>query len=103
MWEICENKGKRVGKKVIEKIEQEGMAVCKWPEIYGDKNNGGVIWYPEDCKAKCYATGTAFDSFLEKNGHTKQSFTTETFTGWPLEDRVFAHITSLMAVLDERR
>jgi hypothetical protein len=102
LWEICENTAIRVGSKIVKNIEEIGLPVCKWSRIYGDKNNGGVIWYPEDCGTNCYATGTSFDSYLAAN-HTKQAFTIETPRDWPLKKRVLAHVISIKTALQERR
>lgn len=103
LWEVCENKRLRVGRKIVENIEKAGFPVCKWPTIYGDKNNGGVIWYPEGCGTPCYLEGTACDSFLVNRHHTSQSFTIETPSGWKLKRRVAAHLISLKTVLREKR
>lgn len=101
LWEICEDKALRVGHEIVKNIEKRGLSVCKWPTIYDDINNGGVIWYPENCGTACYAAWTSFDAFLQAN-HTKQAFTIETPHGWKLKDRIFAHITSLKTVLERK-
>jgi murein peptide amidase A len=102
LWETCADHDARIGDKIIKGIEQAGLPVCKWPKIYGDKNNNGVIWYPEDCGTDCYASGTSFDSYLAAN-HTKQAFTIETPRDWQLEKRILAHILSITTALKERR
>lgn len=102
LWEICENIALRVGDKIVKNVEHAGLPVCKWSKIYGDKNNEGVIWYPEDCGTGCYMSGTSFDSYLAAN-HTKQAFTIETPRNWPLEKRILAHIVSIKTALTERR
>lgn len=101
LWEICEDKKLRVGLEIIKNIEKKGLAVCKWPTIYSDTNNGGVIWCPENCHTASYAAGTAFDAYLQSN-YTKQAFTIETPSGWKLKDRISAHITSLKTVLKKK-
>jgi len=102
LWETCEDKKIRIGDKIVRNVEQAGLPVCKWVKIYGDKNNTGVIWYPEDCGTNCYTKGTSFDSYLAGN-HTKQTFTIETPREWPLKKRILAHIISIKTVLEERR
>ena len=102
LWEICEDIARRVGDKIVRNVERVGLPVCKWPKIYGDKNNGGVIWYPEDCGTGCYASGNAFDSYSAAH-HTRQAFTIETPRGWSLEKRILAHIISIKTTLEEKR
>lgn len=101
LWEVCEDKKKRLGHKIIKAIKKQGFTVCKWDKIFDDKNNGGVISYPENCGTKCYKSTNIFENYLEVN-HTKQTFTIETPTGWKLEDRIKAQLVSLMTVLDEK-
>ena len=99
LWEFCKDKSRRVGGKIVDKVERAGIEVCKNEIIYGDKNNGGVIWYPEDCGTACYAAGTSFDWFLIDKKHTKQSFVIETIRDWSIEKRVLAHIIALKTAL----
>ncbi|PIN89065.1 hypothetical protein COU57_06705 [Candidatus Pacearchaeota archaeon CG10_big_fil_rev_8_21_14_0_10_32_14] len=102
LWEVCRQKPLRIGKKIIKNLEEEGISVCKWPKIYGDKNDGGVISYPENCGTSCYASDSIFESYLEKY-HTPLSFTIETIQSSPLSLRVKADLISLKTVLDARR
>ena len=53
LWELCADKSIRAGSKIIENIKRAGLPVCEWPTIYGDINSGGVIFYPEGCRAEC--------------------------------------------------
>lgn len=101
LWENCEDKKLRVGHEIVKNIKKINLPVCTWPTIYDDINNGGVIWYPENCGTAIYAAGTSFEAYLHTN-HTKQAFTIETPNGWKLKDRVLAHIISLKTVLDKR-
>lgn len=100
LWEICENRPLRIGHRIIQEIEKEGFSVCKWPKIYGDINNNGVIWYPEGLGSEYYARNILFDQYLYKN-HTGQAFTIETPRRWDLKRRVRAHLISLLTALDE--
>jgi len=101
LWETCEDKELRVGHEIVKNIEKMGLPVCKWPTIYDDINNGGVIWYPENCGTAIYAAGTTFEAYLHTH-HTKQAFTIETPSGWKLKDRILAHIVSLRKVLEKK-
>ena len=100
LWEICEDTAIRVGDKIVRNVERVGLPICKWPKIYGDKNNGGVIWYPEDCGTDCYAAENAFDSYSAAH-HTRQAFTIETPIVCSLEKRILAHIISIKTALEE--
>lgn len=99
LWEVCKDISARVGVKILNNIARVGLPICKWPSIYGDKNNNGVIWYPENCGTACYASEGPFDTYLAAN-HTEQSFTIETPRGWQLADRVLAHKISIQTILD---
>lgn len=99
LWETCPNKSSRVGDKIIKNVESAGIPVCKWETIYGDKNNGGVIWYPENCGTPSYANEGPFDTYLSAN-HTKHAFTIETFKHWAMNKRVLANIISIKTALD---
>jgi len=98
-WEICADKSRRVGNKILENIAKEGIEICKWEKVYGDINNSGVIWYPEGNGTPAYAIDSVFDSHMAKF-YTSQAFTIETARGWDMEKRVKAHLISLMTVLD---
>ncbi len=101
LWEICKNHDQRIGLDIVRNVEKAGLKVCKETVIFGDRNNGGVIWYPEDAGTPCYALDSVFDSYMESN-HTSQAFTIETpRDAWTLEKRVLAHIISLRTALDK--
>lgn len=101
MWEVCPDRGLRIGDRVIESIE-EVVPVCKWDSIYKDKNSGGVIWYPEGCGNPVYAQGTTLEAYLNAN-YTSQSFTLETPCGWHMNQRIFAHRAALRKILELKR
>ena len=101
LWELCPDKSKRVGQDIIKNVSDRGYPVCTWPKIYGDRNNNGVIWYPEDCGTECYAQEGPLDSYLLKH-HTDHAFTIETPRDWPLENRVDAHLISLITALNKQ-
>ncbi len=99
LWEMCDDKKRRVGKKILKNVRKLGIPICNWKRIIGDINDKGVISYPEGFCSQEYADGTSFDAFLRKN-YTDHAFTTETHTSWKLEKRIEAQITSLRTVLD---
>ncbi len=101
MWEVCPNKSIRIGAKVIEDLERVSP-VCRWDRVYGDINNGGVIWYPEGCENEVYAQRTTLEGFLADN-YTPQAFTLETPCGWDINRRVFIHRVALRTILDLKR
>jgi hypothetical protein len=101
MWETASDKSIRIGDKVIKEI-MKWAPVCGWPKIYGDTNNGGVVWYPEGCGNPVYAQGTTLDAFLNAN-YTPQSFTLETPCGWNMERRIATHLVALQTILELKR
>ena len=101
MWETASNKSIRIGNKIIKEV-MKWAPVCGWPKIYGDINNGGVIWYPEGCGNQTYAQGTTLDAFLNAN-YTPQSFTTETPCVWDLWKRVATNMVALKTILELKR
>lgn len=98
IYETQEDKSKRIGRKIINELPS-GTEVCDWPEIYGDKNNKGVVSYPESCGNPIYAEATTFDGYLNSQ-YTDHSFTTETPLGWSLEKRVATHLSFLLTALN---
>ena len=87
------------GNKILENIAKEKIEICNWDIIFGDKNNNGVIWYPEGNGTPAYAIDSVFDSHMAKY-YTEQAFTIETARHWDIKKRVKAHLISLMTVLD---
>ena len=78
------------------------MGVCRWPLIYEDRNDDGVVAYPEACRNAIYAEQTTFDAYLATR-FTSHSFTLETPMGWPLEKRVQAHLIWLELAMSRLR
>ncbi len=101
MWETASDKNIRIGDKVIEEVKKT-VEVCDWPKVYGDVNNGGVIWYPEGCGNPVYAQGTTLDAYLNAN-YTPQSFTLETPCGWDLKKRIATNMVALRTILELKR
>lgn len=100
MWETALADSKlRVGDKVIAQLGKEGISICRWPTIYDDINNNGVIWYPDGCKNEFYAAGTSFEGYLYSH-YTDHSFTTETPTFWSLDRRIRINIRALRLILE---
>ncbi len=65
--------------------------MCDWPTIYDDISDRGLVSYPSGQRNVIYGQGTSFDAYL--NGrYAAHSFTTETPTGWSIEDRVDTHV-----------
>jgi len=94
LYECQHEARRRLGHEMIAALPAE-TEVCDWQEIYHDKGDGGVVFYPEACANKIYGQNTTFDAFL--NGrYTNHSFTTETPTGWNLEKRVATQLTWLI-------
>ena len=77
MWEICNDRSKRIGNAVIERLK-ESVSVCDWERIFDDYNSGGVIFYPEGGVNQDYVNEGPLDYYLQKN-FTNHSFTTETY------------------------
>lgn len=107
MWEICKNKDKRIGKKIIEAVSKV-TDVCKWSRVWGDTNSSGVIYYPEGAMGEQYGEANVFERYMHDN-YTQHSFTTETFSGAyggngeNLEERIQTHLTVLRTALQEIR
>lgn len=101
MWEVCRDKGLRIGAEVIKRMKTV-FPVCNWETIYKDKNSGGVIWYPEGCFNAIYLQETTLESYLAAN-YTPQAFTLETPCGWHLRHRMLAHLTALKTILELKK
>jgi hypothetical protein len=97
LYETVSNPSQRIGRELIAAL-REGVEVCRWPTIYHDINDGGVISYPEACRNAIYAEKTTLEAYL--NGRfTDHSFTTETPTIWGLDERIMTHLTYLITAL----
>jgi hypothetical protein len=97
LYETVSDGSPRIGRELIASLPQE-IEVCRWPKIYLDDNEGGVVSYPYASHNPVSQKNTTLDAFL--NGrYTFHSFTTETPTVWPIEKRVRTQITWLMRSL----
>jgi Succinylglutamate desuccinylase / Aspartoacylase family len=97
LYETQTDRARRIGKALIDALPPS-FEVCQWPLIYQDRNDNGVISYPEACMNPIYAQGTTFDAYLSSR-FTSHSFTLETPMGWPLEKRVQTHLIWLDAAI----
>jgi hypothetical protein len=101
LYETQVDPTRRIGRAMIDALPAS-FEVCRWPFIYKDRNDNGVVSYPEACLNAIYAEHTTFDAYL--NGRfTAHSFTLETPMGWPLEKRVQTHLFWLDAALSRLR
>jgi hypothetical protein len=97
LYETQTDRSQRLGRMMIDALPPS-FEVCRWPLIYKDRNDKGVISYPEACKNPIYAERTSLDAYLNSR-FTSHSFTLETPMGWPLEKRVQAHLIWLDAAM----
>ena len=97
LYETVSDRSRRIGQELIAALPAD-VDVCRWPTIYHDLNDGGVVAYPEGCRNVVYAGKTTLDAYL--NGRfTGHSFTTETPTTWDFPRRVATHLTYLRTAL----
>ena len=100
LWEHQAEHTRRVGKKIVDAVSGAGIPVCRWPKIFGDTNNSGVISYPEGRTSSLYSGAASFDVFLHQN-YTDHAFTAETISDWDPKRRIQAHLIALTTILDE--
>ncbi len=96
-YECCPLHEKRIGRKILSRLE--GVSTCTAAEIYDDKNEGGLISYPESCCNGVYAAGSTFDAFLLRE-FLDHALITETPMGWPLKKRIDTQIQFICHALD---
>jgi murein peptide amidase A len=101
LYETQADRARRIGRAMIDALPPS-FEVCRWPLIYKDRNDNGVISYPEACKNPIYAERTTLDAYLNSR-FTSHSFTLETPMGWPLEKRVQAHLIWLDVAMSRLR
>ena len=101
LYETQADRARRIGRAMIDALPPS-FEVCRWPLIYKDRNDNGVISYPEACKNPIYAEQTTLDAYLNAR-FTSHSFTLETPMGWPLEKRVQAHLIWLEVAMSRFR
>lgn len=97
LYETHADKTKRIGRKLLDELPKE-IEVCRWPKIYGDKADRGLVSYPEGNFNPVYAEQTTLDGFLQAN-YSPHTFTSETPIGWPLAKRVRAQTSWLLSAL----
>lgn len=101
LYETQEDHSRRIGRLMVDALPPS-FEVCRWPFVYEDTNDEGVVSYPEACRNLVYANRTTFDAYL--HGHfTGHSFTLETPMVWPLEKRIQAHLLWLDTALTRLR
>ncbi len=98
MYETCKRKDMKIGKYVVGEVEKYAP-VCKWPEIYREKNDGGVIWNQTVLEGSDDKT---FEGFLAAH-YTKHAITTETPTCWDMEMRSKIHRIAFGSALNAAR
>lgn len=99
LYETITDNSPKLGSKMIESLPKH-LDYCHWPEIYEDISVDGVVSYPEGLQNAVYSQQTNFDGYL--NGrYTSHSFTNETPVGWPMPDRIVAHMVFLVTALGE--
>lgn len=82
--------GQMIGVKILKKLREEGIDICLQDTIYGEGNQGGIIF--------SHSTSGELEQFLRK--HTNTIITLETPTIWSLEERIRTHLLALKATLD---
>jgi hypothetical protein len=101
LYETQTDHSRRIGRAMVDALPPS-FEVCRWPLIYKDRNDNGVVSYPEACGNAIYAEQTSLDAYLHAH-FTGHSFTLETPTGWPLEKRVRTHLIWLDTALSRLR
>ncbi len=96
MYEWCVENTQSFAPMILNQVGKIGD-MCKWEEIYGEKNNAGVISYPGSCQNPDYAEVTVI-AYLTKK-FTKHAITTETSTSFPMQQNVKMHIETINTAL----
>jgi len=99
LYECAREATPRMGRSIIKALRREGIQIATQPEIFKDKNFGGVISYPTESGSPIYAEGVSFDTYLFDTC-TDHAFTTETVTNWDAWKRVMAHRVAIQTVLE---
>lgn len=97
VYESSVDKESSVGASVIRSLEKEGIKFSKTSDIYGDHNDGGVIWaqWGEEVEGE---ENNTLQGYLER--YTRHTFTTETPTKLPMQERKRIQIQILRSMLD---
>jgi murein peptide amidase A len=99
LYETVSDDSTRIGHAMIAALPSRAD-VCRWPTIYHDKNDAGVVAYPDACRNAIYAEKTSFDAYLNAR-YTNHSITTETPTFWDFEKRVATQLTYICSALEQ--
>jgi protein MpaA len=81
--------GDHMGPGIIRELENQDIGICKDKEIYGERNENGVIYSASE--------NGELSQFLEN--YTKNIIVTETPTLWPIRKRILAQNSALRWVL----
>ncbi|MFH1275987.1 MAG: M14 family metallocarboxypeptidase [Candidatus Woesearchaeota archaeon] len=82
--------GRSIGMPIIRKLRDQEVKICSDVSIYGEGNQGGVIY--------SRSTSGELEQFLQR--FTNNILTPETPTIWPLEERVRVHLIAIEAALN---
>jgi len=100
LYESSPTRRLKRGHKILLELKKLNIPICKRKEIYGDKNENGLIWTPKVHNPD-YATEKSIQNYMQK--YTSHSFTSETPTCWPLEKCIEVHLKMLSVALEEFR
>lgn len=87
MWELTNDSKHRVSNGVMDFLQKQGFPTCNWVTIFGDRNNNGLIRYPEDATGESYKDAATLDTYIWNNKIANCAITTETCVNDPLEYR----------------
>lgn len=99
VYEDCSQARDRIGREIIEAVSKIAP-VCKDDTIWGDENDGGVVYADAiNSETSAYAEPVCMDSFLRAAGYSDHAFTTETFADVSVEKRTDIQVTAVSAAL----
>jgi hypothetical protein len=97
----------RIGPQIVSAVSAV-LPICNWPTIAGDRNDGGVIYYPQamNMATTDYTAPVALPDYLKFIGLAGHAFTSETpdvsETGqqFSVAERARGHVTAVRAALN---
>ncbi|PIT88241.1 MAG: hypothetical protein COU29_03165 [Candidatus Magasanikbacteria bacterium CG10_big_fil_rev_8_21_14_0_10_36_32] len=99
LYEVTPDKKLRLGHKILKRLENNGITVCKKKKIYYEINEEGLVWSPGLITDPNYIDKETLDGHLQR--YTSHAMVTETPTCWSFDHRVQTQMAALESIMEE--
>lgn len=99
LYEVTPDKNFRLGHKILKRLRDSGVTICKKKKIYYEINEEGLVWSPGLISDPNYIDKATLDGHLQR--YTSHAIVTETPTCWSFDNRVQTQMVALAAIMEE--